>query len=454
MLLRDYQQKAIDDIRGAFRAGFKRPLLVAPTGSGKTHLFCSVAHGAAAKGNRIIILVHRQELIDQVSETLKAFDVPHGFIAAGIHGSHEPVQVASVMTLVRRLDRVHAPDLLVCDEGHHATSESFATVLNHWPNARLLGVTATPCRLTGAGLGTMFDTLISGPTVKQLTAAGHLAPAKVYAPPTISTDGMHTLMGDYLKSEISAAVDKPKVTGDAIEHYQRLTPGQKAVVFCVSLEHARHIAEAARAAGIVAVTIDGGMDRELRRRTIADFSRGAIQWLVTVDLVSEGFDVKDIQVGICLRPTQSLALYLQQVGRCLRTAPGKTHATILDHSNNCRRFGLPDEDREWTLDAGAIKKSKASERPPPVVVCVNCFSAQTPATNCQYCGHAFPVKARKVTKVDGELTEITAADVKAIPKIGRKETNEEARAKLEAIARERGYKPGWVTKQMELRHRA
>jgi superfamily II DNA or RNA helicase len=413
MILYDYQVTALDEIRAAYRSGARAPLLVAPTGSGKTIMFCEICRSAVAKGHRIWILVHRQELLDQVSETLRSFLVPHGLISPQFPTTpSKPVQVASVFSLVRRMASLPAPDLIVVDEAHHAILKStWGKVLAAYSAARVLGVTATPCRLSGEGLGDIFDRIVMGPSVQALIEERRLAPVKVFAPPTIDTAGIHTKMGEFVKAELTNVVDKPKVTGDAIEHYKTLTPGKRAAVFCVSLEHAAHIASAARAAGITAVQIDGQMDRHLRRQIVREFSDAKIQWLVSVDLISEGFDCPGIDVGISLRPTQSLGLWLQQCGRILRTNPGKTHATILDHAGNSLRHGLPTEQRSWSLD-GTAKGSAAGERVSSVRVCPSCFSAQRsgrPA--CANCGKPFPVEPRVVAKEKGTLKEITQEDI-------------------------------------------
>jgi len=445
--LRDYQQRAVDDVRDAYREGARRVLLTAPCGAGKTVIFSHVCRTAASRGKRVTILVHRQELVDQVAAALTAFAVPHGFIASGYEARHgESVQIASVMTLARRLEQTAAPDLLICDEAHHATAGQWDRIIKAFPHARVLGVTATPCRLSGAGLGDTFDRLIVGPTVSELTAAGHLCPARVFAPPTIDMTGAHTLMGDYVKFEVAAAAEKPTVTGDAIDHYQRLTPGKRAVVFCVSLRHAEAIAAAARMAGITALVIDGGMDRDVRRRVIADFAQGRIQWLVTVDLISEGFDVPAIEVGIFLRPTQSLALWLQQAGRVIRTHPGKDTAWLLDHAGNTTRHGLPSEDRAWELQSTAVR---AGARKPALTVrvCPKCFSAQRSGRpTCGNCGARFEIESRRVQSEPGELAEITpeeAAKRRERADIGRA-AHGGNRERLQEIARIKGYKPGWV----------
>jgi superfamily II DNA or RNA helicase len=440
MILWDYQQRTIEAVREAYRGGYRRPLLVAPCGSGKTIMFSEICASAARRGKRVWILVHRQELLDQVGRALARFEVKHGFIAAGFDPTPATVQVASVMTLVKR--DLPPPDLLIIDEAHHATSKSWGTIIDRCPKAHMLGVTATPCRLSGEGLGDVFDTMVRGPSTRELIDQGYLCAPRVFAPPTIDTTGMHTLMGEFVKREVEAAVDKPTVTGNAIEHYQKITPGLKAVVFCVSLEHARRMEGAARSAGLRALMIDGGMDRDIRRRIVTDFAQGALDWLVTVDLVSEGFDVPSIDVGIFLRPTQSRGLWLQQTGRVLRTSPGKTTAWILDHAGNTLRHGFPHEDQEWTLDI-TREKQAPRERLMPIRVCPKCFSAQYGQLSCIHCGEVFVVKDRTIAETQGELKEITPEE-----RARRQERQHQGRAttlaRLEAIARIKGYREGWA----------
>lgn len=403
-------------------------------------MFSYICQGAAALGKKVWILVHRQELIDQVSSALNEFRVGHSVVAPGYaQSAHAQVQVASVFSLVRRMVSLASPDLIIIDEAHHAIlSSTWGKIITAYPRARILGVTASPTRLSGEGLGDIFDRLICGPSVQSLIEAGSLSSVRVFAPPTIDVSQVRITMGEFKTRDLAAVVDKPKVIGDAIEHYQNLTAGQRAVVFCVSLEHARHMAAAARGAGLTAVMIDGTMDRELRRGVVNDFKNGHINWLVTVDLVSEGFDCPGIEVGISLRPTQSLGLWLQQCGRCLRVSPGKSHATILDHAGNSLRHGLPTEERNWTLDG--VGKRSHSPGATSVRVCPKCFSAQRsgkPA--CSNCGHTFAIEPRVVAKEAGTLEEITPEQIaarRARQQVGRTASIEA----LTELGRMRNYK--------------
>lgn len=442
ILLRADQQHAVEDLRAAYRAGFKAPLLVAPTGFGKTVVFSYIT--AHARG-RVLILVHRQELLDQVSATLEAFNVPHSFLSPGKPRDDDAkVILGSVQTVVRRLPRA-AIDLLVIDEAHHAIpASSWGKVIAALGHARLLGVTATPCRLSGEGLSPPFDTLIQGPTVTDLIRLGHLAAFRVFAPPTIDASAIPHRMGDFTAAGLAAAVDKPRITGDAVEHYQRLAAGKRAVVFCVSVQHAQHVAQEFCKAGYEGVALDGKLDKQCRRRHIADFHAGNIQILTSCDLISEGFDCPGIEVGISLRPTESVGLWLQQVGRCLR--PGKPAAIILDHAGNTLRHGLPSEPRQWSLTGVRQSRQRAvvPATGPNVRVCQRCFAAQSSEQRaCQHCGEVFLIKARKVAQRAGELRELSAEQLRGAQQARQARQEVGMTGSLEgliAIGRQRRYR--------------
>ena len=441
--LRPYQLAGIAAIREAFGPLRKRaPLYVLSTGGGKTVLFTHIAHGAAGKGNRVYILSHRQELIDQISAALDLTGTPHGFIAAGYPTLDAPVQIASVQTLVRRLDHTTQPDLIVIDEAHHARAETFERIIREWPRAKLLGVTATPIRLSGEGLGTIFDHLITGPSMRELIEGGYLAPYRLFSPPTVDASGLHRRAGEFVTAEAEALVDKPAITGSALEHYRQHGDGLPALVFCVSIQHAKSVADQFREAGYAAFSIDGSMERTVRRGVVDDFRAGRIKVVTSCELANEGVDIPGAHVGIFLRPTQSLGLYLQQIGRILRPCEGKTHALLLDHVGNCYRHGLPDEPRQWTLagdDAEAKRKPGAGVR-----ICASCFCAlPAQARTCSECGYEFPAKPREIEQREGELAEVTPEMLAK-----RAERREQGRAQsleaLREIARRKGYREGWA----------
>ncbi len=448
--LRDYQQTAIEGVREAFRAGHRAPLLVAPTGAGKTVMFGFVASETAKRGRRVLILAHRRELIRQASRKLTETGVPHGIIAPGNTPTRGLVQVASVQTLGRRLNRADAPDLIVIDEAHHAVAGQWAQIIAAYPQARLMGVTATPERMDGRGLGVeaggCFDSLVMGPAVADLISGGFLTPTKIFAPseaPDLS--GVRTRGGDYDAGALADAMAKPQIVGDAVAHYQKHAPGQPAILFSPSVAHAEAMADAFRAAGIRAVAASGATEASKRDAAIAGLATGAVQVLCSCDLISEGLDVPAVGAVILLRPTKSLGLYLQQVGRGLRPAAGKTHLVVLDHAGNTLRHGPPEMPREWSL-AGRPKKKRDQDDAPPARQCPECFAVHAPAPVCPECGHEYEVKAREIEHVAGELQDVTdtmaARWGKHIPlsKVLRDARDED----LAAIARARGYKAGWV----------
>lgn len=443
IVLRPYQSVIINNLRTAFRTSHRAPLLVAPTGSGKTVCFSYMAATMAAHNKRILILVHREELIEQVSRTLQEFNVPHSFIAVErLYAPTTLVQVASVFSLARRLDRVPPPHLIIIDECHHAiTGSTWGRILAAFPKVLRIGVTATPLRLSGEGLSSSFDTLVRGPSVRDLIDSGDLSPFRIFAPPSVDLSTVHRRMGDFVSSELLRLVDKPTVTGDVVAHYRKLAHDKRAVVFCVSIHHAEHVAQQFQAAGYRAASVDGRMNRGARRAIVQSFVTGNLDVLTSCDLVSEGFDLPAIEVAILLRPTMSLGLHLQQVGRVLRPYPGKDAAIILDHAGNTLRHGLPDDSHEWTLN-GRSHRSNGTNMP-SVRVCASCFAAQfAGALRCQFCGYVFEVTPREVVEREGELEEVT--------QLRRVKKQEQGRARtlaeLVALGRARGYRnpTGWA----------
>lgn len=444
LTLRPYQQQAVHDLRLAIRAGARAPLLVLPTGGGKTVIMADILRSIASRGRTAMVLVHRRELIAQTSAKLTLADVPHGIIAAGTRSADAAIQVASVQTLARRLHHVAAqPDLIVVDEAHHAIAGTWRRTLSHWPDALRLGVTATPVRREGRGLREVFDQLVLGPSTAQLIASGFLCPARMYAPPAVADlSRLRRRAGDFAADQAADAMDRPTVTGDAIAHYRRLASGQRAIAFCCNVNHAEHVCTAFNQAAIPAATLLGSTDPVRRDAAVARFASGELQVLVTVDVVSEGFDIPAAGCAILLRPTQSLGLYLQQVGRVLRPAPGKTAAIVLDHVGNVHRHGFPDDPRDWSLDDRLRRTGSAGPAAPTVRTCEQCFAAFAPAPACPVCGTACNVTpARQLRQVDGELRELQRA-------AAQQRTAERKRAQtlpeLLAIARARGYSPGWA----------
>ena len=451
MTLRPYQNQLANDIRAAFGSGANRPLAVSPTGSGKTVLFSYITSQVLKRGSRVIIVAHRREILDQISATLKRVGVPHGFIQAGKSTSNQPAMVASIQTLARRLDTIPAPDLVIIDEAHHAVSKSYVQMFAAWPTAKFIGVTATPERLDGKGLGAMFDRMVMGPSVQWLIDNGFLAQPVYYAPrEVVDLSQVHTVAGDFDRSEAEEIVDTPRITGDAVTHYVRFCNRQRAVAFCISVAHAQHVADTFNSCGIPSASIDGTLDPEVRKQRVEDLTAGKILVLTSCELISEGFDLPAVNAAILLRPTHSLSMHLQQVGRALRPYPGKTNAIILDHVGNCLRHGLAEQERDWDLSGREkrLKKSSIVE----TKQCSKCFAIFT-GTVCPQCGSQREIATREIEEVDGELQRLSIEDISK----KREERREEAKCKtledFRALAKLRGYKLGWAFFRWQARQR-
>jgi superfamily II DNA or RNA helicase len=411
-VLRPYQQEAVERLRGAFRQGHRAVLFVLPTGGGKTVVFSHIAQQAASRGNRIAVLVHRAELLEQASRSLTGLGVRHGLIASGrAMNLAAPVQVASVGTLARRLGQLPPKcfQLLVVDEAHHSNAGQWSRIIEHFSGAHLLGVTATPVRSDGRGLGAFYSELVLGPSPGWLTANGFLAQARVFAPPNgFVAKQLRQRMGDYDLRQAAGALGGARILGDAVSHYRQHLWGKSAIAFCCSVAHAQAVAEAFNGQGIEASSIDGSLKTHERRALLEQLGSGELQVLTSCSLIGEGVDVPSVAGCILLRPTQSEALHLQMIGRCLRPQPGK-EAVILDHVGNIARLGHHLEERSWSL-AGVRRRCR--QQAPSVKTCPQCFCAMaSAAARCPECGHHFRPERRSYAVVAGELKELSAREL-------------------------------------------
>jgi DNA repair protein RadD len=454
ILLRDYQEQGEADIRQAFREGYISVLYQISTGGGKTTIFSSIALSAIRRDKIVRILCHRIELVDQIVSRLREFDLQPDIIAS----SHDdkgrgrrnrtvgPLSVASLQTLVRRLGQYRDPTLFIVDEAHHCVEgNTYSKILTASPAARVLGVTATPCRTDMRGLGNHFQVLVRGPTEQSLIERGFLVPTRIFAPKLVDTSGLHVRMGDVAADEADALIDKPAVIGDAFSHYMQHTPYQKAIVFATSIKNAENVAARFREGGVPALSLDGNTDRTVRRMAVSDYRDGKILTLTSCQLFDEGFDIPDARVGIMLAPTKSLRRYRQQKGRTMRPAPEKDYAYLLDCVRNCENPGFElaqGETDDWQLE---VDSSRAKRKPPPGVrVCTKCFAASSArATQCVNCKKPFETRPRKIEERDGELTEVTADEL-AAKRLKRAAAFEQHNAdtveKLVEVFRKRGYK--------------
>ena len=443
--LRDYQLDIIEAVRQKMRSGKRRIVIQLPTGGGKTALTANMLGNASLKGVRSWFIVHRRELVQQSINAFRLEDVRYGVVATGFGWNPKPlVQICSIGTLARRYGKIEKPQMIVWDECHHIAAGTWARIFRAFPGAYHIGLTATPQRLDGKGLDDWFDVMVQGPSVSELIEGGYLADYKMFAPSSVTMDGVKKSMGDFQRSATSLIMNKPTITGSAIREYQKAASGKRAVVFCVSIVHSQAVTAQFNAAGIPAAHIDGNCPTSERDYKLEQFRQGKIKVLCNVELFGEGFDLPAIECGILLRPTQSLGLYLQQVGRVLRPSPGKDFAILLDHVGNCERHGLPDSPREWSLKGRAAGTRDSVG--PAMRICQSCFAAQPQGAQCRFCKVEFEIKSREIDHVEGDLVEMNPELRKWLNK------KEQRKARTEEELVELGEKRGYRRPRLWARH--
>lgn len=416
----DDQTELVGKVRGLMRRN-KFVLMQAATGAGKTVMTASMIQGTRDKGTRAMMVVPRRELLRQTSETFKAFNIPHGFVSAGYEfNPFAKILLATSGTLARRLDKVPRPDIVFFDETHFGGSE-LDRIIKHYRDAGSwgIGLSGTPIRLDGKGLGMWYDAMAEGPPMEQLIKTKRLSEYRLFAPSGPDMTGIKTVAGDYAKGQIAERMEGDRVlVGNSVEHYRDHAMGRLNVVYCASIKHAEIVAAAYQAAGIPSACITGAMDDAERSRIIKAFARRQILALTSVDLLTFGFDLAsaaqmDVTVECMsdLAPTQSLAKQMQKWGRVLRMK--ETPALIFDHAGNSGRHGLPDDPREWSLAGKETKE--AGEKTTPARQCPNCYFVHRPCPTCPECGFVYPVQSREIEEVDGTLHEVTRCDSKSKP---------------------------------------
>ena len=355
--LRPYQLEVLPHIGAAWRDGRRAPLLVAPTGSGKTVIAAEIIRRSVKHGWRVLFLAPRRELIEQAHDKLTAAGVDVSVVMAGDGRRNDfaRVTVASIDTLhARRMPDggycVMDPDLIVVDEAHLFVTSLRAGLLTHWPKARLVGLTATPARKDGRALSMVFDELLEVASVAQLTADGFLVPGRYYSLSDPDLSKVRTTAEEWNARDLADAMDRPQLVGDVVSTWLARAGGRRTVVFASSISHSAGLANALRANGVAAEHVDANTPTAERTATFDRFRRGVTQVLTNCTLASYGFDLPELDCVVLARPTRSLVLYLQMLGRGLRPAPGKEHCLVLDHAGVVRRFGFADEPREWSLD--------------------------------------------------------------------------------------------------------
>lgn len=454
--LRPYQAEAVEALRRSIASGRRAPVLVAPTGSGKTHIAKALIVRAVAKLKRVLFLAPRKELIYQTAEKLDRAGIHNGIYMAGeSRDLFAPVQVASTPTLYTRFQThgrsvLPPADLVIQDEAHLAISASSRAIMAAYPDAVKIGLTATPVRGDGRGLGEMFDDLVLGPSVADLMAEGHLVPARYYAPTKPDLEGVKVQMGDYNQKQLGERMDREMLIGDVVTNWLRIAPNRQTIAFGVNVAHAVHLRDCFREAGILAEHLDAHTLPHERRDIVERFERQEVQVVTNCQIFSYGVDIPPASCCILAHPTKSLARYLQAVGRVLRPYPGKTEALVIDHAGIVDELGFVDDDFPWALDGkGRIQERRAAlsvaRKAPKPLTCPECKAVFEGQALCPECGHRMAQQwAKAIEAVDAELAEVDRRTKDRKKREWSQLEKQQFYSELLGLARQRGYKDGWA----------
>jgi len=451
IVLRDYQEKAIDRARVSLASGKSRIIIPLSCGSGKTVIAGKIAVLAHEKGKKVLFLVNRRELVFQAKKTFEEFGLRAGIVMAGEEHDHDAqIQIASMQTYVRRMDLEelrfnywwHKADLIFVDECHSAISPSYQKILKGYDSSvKVIGLTATPCRSDGRGLGEYFQDLIATIEMQELIDTGVLVPFRYFAPYSPDMTGVGTVAGDWNKGQADKVVNRPKLIGDIYENWSVICPERQTILFANSVKHSIALQDEFLRKGVTAQHIDANTHHEERAVAFEKFLSGKLQVIVNVGIACEGTDLPPASCIGLARPTKSLARYIQMVGRGSRTSPGKLDCAVLDFAGNLECHGYAESPHEWTLDGRGIawKKSAPTEREKRTMKCSSCGAVLDGLTVCPDCGSVARKFGRALETQEGELVEV-----------GKKEKHtildkQVFWGMLEHVRAEKNYNSGWTS---------
>jgi DNA repair protein RadD len=451
LTLYQFQQEAVAEIERHVAEGRRRIILIAPTGSGKTVVASELIRRFVAQYRTALFLAHRREIIDQTSTKLTANGVRHGIIMSGVSPRPmESVQVASIDTLHVRGVRSNAmalppADLVVFDEAHRSRGRTREHLIGLYPDAILLGMTATPCRGDGRGLGNLFDVMVEAPQVAELIVGGFLVKSRVYAPVNPDLKGVRVEKGDYVISQLAGRMNTEGLVGDIVEHWHKHGENRRTIAFAVDVAHSVAIRNQFLRAGVPAEHLDGETSLPEREAILARLACGEARVVSNCMVLTEGWDCPPVGCAILARPTKQMALFRQMVGRVLRPADGKPDAVILDHSGAVFRHGLPEDHVNWTLNVDRRAATPAHEKrkigmEPALRECPSCKAVMVKPP-CHHCGWEPKPRARDVEFEDGTLGLVLGG--KSREQRYTAEQRHAWHAMLVYIANERGYSPKW-----------
>lgn len=446
MILRETQEEALGKTQGAYRR-VRKVLLCAHTGFGKSAL---MKHMLGRSKKSVLYLCHRDNLMEMVSADLRKVGLDHGIIAGsqGARPHTHRIHIGMMQTISKRLDRLPPFEWIVSDEAHLAACDTWASILTHYAAAWHLGMSASPCRLDGKGLGLYYDEIVYGPPISESTARGYLTPVTVLAPPQ-QVDGQWNVKGSLSTAKKAEFFNRPAITGSAVAEFKKLGPGHQAVVFCQDREHAEAVAQQFREAGLRWVNVDGTMSKHERNARLRALENRELDGVCNVDLLTTGWDCPQVDVGIDLALTESRALQIQKYGRIIRIAPGKGRAYWIDHVGNVFKHGLPTTHHEFSLDGTPDR-----HRPISVRQCERCYSVYEPAQSCPCCGYVAPTRPKRAVRAqEGELREVTEDPA------AKEQKKQDVKVALRQavtlsdfheVARRFNYKAGWGFHQFKL----
>jgi len=451
--LRPYQVELRDRLTQAAADGHRRLLCQSWMGSGKTVLASRIAVDAVKNGKNVLWLVHRRELVFQADAELRAAGGdPAIMISGDPYDSSKSLIVASIQTLyawcIRRKKEDHPPaNLVITDECHHATASTYVAIHELYPDAILLGLTATPMSKSGKGLASHYDIIVPGPPIKTLLDDGYLVPIDYRVPSIPDLAKIKVSAGDFSAQESEKALDRPELVGDIVSNWTRFAANQPTLVFSSGISHSRNIVSEFKKIGADFRHIDAKTPKSERDEALSLFKSGKISGLSNVGIYTEGTDIPCAAALIFARPTMSECLYLQTVGRIMRTFPGKEKAILLDHAGVVYTHGKIEEERNFYLTHNAEKpveiRKRIIKRKKLSIICKQCDTYYEPKERksmvCPSCGYTPEINGKPMSSVQGWLTSLTAKD---------KESEYNARKKifykLKNYATLNGYKPGWA----------
>lgn len=453
--LRDYQEKAVNLIREEIRKGNRRVLLVLPTGAGKSHVMGHIASKSIDNNFRVLALMHRRQLVTQLAERFNDCGVNSALIMSGEeHNLSSSAQIATCQTYLRRLKLRSIEEnkffinakVIFIDEAHHSLSNTYQKILTNYTDKIIIGVTATPVLSSGVGMGRYFDAIVQPVSIRELINNKFLVPGMYYGPSNPDLSKLITVRGDYEKKGLDKVMNQPKLVGDVVSNWLRIAGGLQTMVFAVNVNHSKALCHEFEKHGVAAEHLDAYSLDEDREDTIRRFRNGDTQVICNVGLYTEGTDIPEIECIVLARPTKSLGLHLQMIGRGARPCKDKINFMVIDHGGNINRLGFYEDEIEWVLTDKEVgfKKKEVRKKEKKIRTCDEC-SFQFTGPTCPQCGKSIIGYGKMIEAEEAELISLSKKK-KEEPTLQEKQ---DFYAMLEYYRKEKGYKKGWTANQFK-----